>query len=483
MAAASPRSLPACLPLVLMALLAIAPAQRALSASANVSPSSGAGGRLVTLSASGFDADGIGYNTGFYAVIGNGLIGACPAENRANCSIQVTLPATFPGEFEIEARNSAGETGRTTYTVAPAQFSINPACGPPGTTVTAHGKFFAVNADAGLKFDGSFVATNNYPDANGTFSRSFVVPAAAEGNHPVLAQNSAGNSQYQEFRIPCATVGTIPEATGPVFRCLANCGAPNPADRTLQPVQPGDPVRQGEQFETGENGRATFLLDDNTALTISKNTKFRVDDYVFDSDTPTQNTQRYTILGGMFRYLSGVMGKQNNRDHVVESVYGAIGIRGTWFATRLNEVTGHEEIYLSNGEIAVTPDGPGLPSIFNGPVTVVFDANGVTSSPFVDTDTDGVADPVDNCSLAANSTQPDANGDGYGNICDADLNNSGGVTATDYAILRSVIGQSATASATAAAADLNSSGSVTATDYAILRSKIGSPPGPSGLAP
>jgi hypothetical protein len=128
------------LPVLLAALLGTAvPAQIALAASANVSPSSGAGGRLVTLTASGFDSEGVGYNTGFYALPNYGLIGACPVQNPANCSIQANLPAYAPGELEIEARNSAGESGITTYTVASPQFSISPGCGPAGTTVTATG--------------------------------------------------------------------------------------------------------------------------------------------------------------------------------------------------------------------------------------------------------------------------------------------------------------------------------------------------------
>ena len=100
-----------------------------------------------------------------------------------------------------------------------------------------------------------------------------------------------------------------------------------------------------------------------------------------------------------------------------------------------------------------------------------------------DTDGDGVADPVDNCTDQSNPDQRDSNSDGYGNLCDADLNNSGLVTTADYAILRSVLNQSASASATAADADLNGSGTVTAADFAILRAGINKPPGPSGLHP
>ncbi len=100
-----------------------------------------------------------------------------------------------------------------------------------------------------------------------------------------------------------------------------------------------------------------------------------------------------------------------------------------------------------------------------------------------DADSDGVTDANDNCTLVANPVQLDADNDGYGNICDADLNNSGTVTTADFAILRSVLNESASASPTAAAADLNGSGTVTTADFAILRNQLNTVPGPSGLAP
>ena len=99
-----------------------------------------------------------------------------------------------------------------------------------------------------------------------------------------------------------------------------------------------------------------------------------------------------------------------------------------------------------------------------------------------DADGDGAPDSADNCNLLANPTQLDANRDGYGNDCDADLNNSFLVTTADFAILRSVLNQSAASSATAADADLNGSGTVTTADFAILRARLNTAPGPSGYA-
>ncbi|MEO1574580.1 MAG: proprotein convertase P-domain-containing protein, partial [Pseudomonadota bacterium] len=55
-----------------------------------------------------------------------------------------------------------------------------------------------------------------------------------------------------------------------------------------------------------------------------------------------------------------------------------------------------------------------------------------------DSDGDGIADDVDNCTLAANPDQTDSNGDGFGNACDADLNNDCVVNVVDLGLLRSV---------------------------------------------
>lgn len=99
----------------------------------------------------------------------------------------------------------------------------------------------------------------------------------------------------------------------------------------------------------------------------------------------------------------------------------------------------------------------------------------------LDADVDAVPDYTDNCKSTANPTQLDANNDGYGNICDADINNSGTVTTADFGLLRSVLGQPAGSSATAAAADMNGSGTVTTADFGLLRARLGTTPGPSGL--
>jgi hypothetical protein len=95
----------------------------------------------------------------------------------------------------------------------------------------------------------------------------------------------------------------------------------------------------------------------------------------------------------------------------------------------------------------------------------------------IDTDGDGVEDSVDNCKVEPNADQRDTNGDGFGNICDPDLNNDGLVTVTDFLILRGVLNTADDD------ADLNGDSLVTVTDFLILRNYLNQPPGPSDVAP
>ena len=99
-----------------------------------------------------------------------------------------------------------------------------------------------------------------------------------------------------------------------------------------------------------------------------------------------------------------------------------------------------------------------------------------------DQDGDGVNDAMDNCTLIANPDQRDTDVDGYGNICDADLNNDGRVTLSDYSLFQSIYYEPAPGVepfTLADHADFDNNGIVSLGDYQLLRKLMGSVPGPS----
>ena len=93
----------------------------------------------------------------------------------------------------------------------------------------------------------------------------------------------------------------------------------------------------------------------------------------------------------------------------------------------------------------------------------------------VDTDGDSIPDSADNCQLVANADQRDSDGDGYGNLCDADFNQDCIVNASDLGIMK--INFFATGDL---ATDLDGDGVTNVTDLGLLKTLFFSTPGPSG---
>ncbi|NNM20098.1 MAG: hypothetical protein HKO55_02345 [Gammaproteobacteria bacterium] len=111
----------------------------------------------------------------------------------------------------------------------------------------------------------------------------------------------------------------------------------------------------------------------------------------------------------------------------------------------------------------------------NGNPSGIFYDN-VNFAPDVDTDNDTVFDGNDNCTLAANPSQLDTDGDNIGNACDGDIDNNCTVEPADLAFYRVNFLQSGDL-----ATDNNGDGVTDVLDLAILRTLFLLPAGPSGL--
>lgn len=91
-----------------------------------------------------------------------------------------------------------------------------------------------------------------------------------------------------------------------------------------------------------------------------------------------------------------------------------------------------------------------------------------------DSDADTVFDALDNCSEELNLDQRDTNGDGFGNICDPDLNNDLVINFLDLGQMKAVFFSAD------ADADLDGDGAVNFIDLGIMKSRFFGEPGPSG---
>ena len=101
----------------------------------------------------------------------------------------------------------------------------------------------------------------------------------------------------------------------------------------------------------------------------------------------------------------------------------------------------------------------------------------------MDTDQDGIPDDQDNCIRHSNPDQRDTDDDGYGNVCDPDLDNNGAVGISDFSLFRSCFGATLASRPECAEAEFDFNGAVGISDFSIFRAFFGKAPGPSGVAP
>ena len=118
----------------------------------------------------------------------------------------------------------------------------------------------------------------------------------------------------------------------------------------------------------------------------------------------------------------------------------------------------------------------------NGDSAIACDI-GAFEVQFPDFDVDGVADQIDNCTDVQNSDQQDTDSDGYGNICDGDLNNDGNTNTLDLNLYKQAHRARLGDANYNPDADFNGDGVINTLDLNIYKGLHRKPPGPSCCAP
>jgi len=102
-------------------------------------------------------------------------------------------------------------------------------------------------------------------------------------------------------------------------------------DGTVEVVGIGTPIYQGDVVETDENGAVNIMFVDQTTFAVSEDARLAIDEYVFDPATQT-GTTNFSVLKGVFVFTSGLIGREDPDDVMINTPSGSIGIRGTIIA-------------------------------------------------------------------------------------------------------------------------------------------------------
>lgn len=121
-------------------------------------------------------------------------------------------------------------------------------------------------------------------------------------------------------------------------------------------VVSGGSLYPGETLETAAGAWAVLAFRDDSRMTLGAATRFRVDSFVFDEQSPKEGRFLVSLLRGSMRALTGLIGKANNRNVVFSTSTATIGIRGTGLDMDCNS-EGSCSFFTWLGTIEVTPAG------------------------------------------------------------------------------------------------------------------------------
>jgi hypothetical protein len=127
----------------------------------------------------------------------------------------------------------------------------------------------------------------------------------------------------------------------------------------------GGSVYPGDVVETGAGTRAALAFRDDSRTTLGPNTRFRIDNFVYDEKNAGEGRFLVSVLRGTVRALTGLIAKANNRNVGFSTATATIGVRGTGLDIGCTGACAGEAaangsgltLFTWLGAIAVTPQG------------------------------------------------------------------------------------------------------------------------------
>ena len=159
-----------------------------------------------------------------------------------------------------------------------------------------------------------------------------------------------------------ASVGKITSVKGEVYI---------QRDAKVVVAKSGTILELKDVIKTKNNAKALILFKDKTSITMGNNSSLSVNEFVMDLKNPSKSKTNFGFGKGIFRTITGKIGKINPKGFRIKTKSASIGIRGTIFTV---EITPKDLVMaVQSGATWILPDNQQIPTeVLEGEV-VVFD--------------------------------------------------------------------------------------------------------------
>jgi hypothetical protein len=127
------------------------------------------------------------------------------------------------------------------------------------------------------------------------------------------------------------------------------------ADGSIVTLAEGDLVYLNDVVETGGDSAIRIVFADETTFALGAEGRMALDEFVFDPGTES-GTSGFSVLTGMFMFVSGDIAHTDPADMVVTTPVAIIGIRGTIAAGDVNPPGEEGAFTIIQGIIEITND-------------------------------------------------------------------------------------------------------------------------------
>ncbi|MDD2888273.1 MAG: FecR family protein [Aliarcobacter sp.] len=106
--------------------------------------------------------------------------------------------------------------------------------------------------------------------------------------------------------------------------------------------------QKNDTLNTKENTKLQILFLDDTIISVGQNSTLKINDYLFEEK---DSKAEFTMAKGVFRTITGKIGKVAPENFKLETKSASIGIRGTQIITAIED--NNEKIFCTEGQIEI----------------------------------------------------------------------------------------------------------------------------------
>jgi Ca2+-binding RTX toxin-like protein len=220
--------------------------------------------------------------------------------------------------------------------------------GPNGDSLVVKG-YFAQTPPPELAGDNGFV-----------LKASLVQTLAGVRPEIQLAENGDGSEALAQAAAP---IGSVGKAQGTV--------TVTHADGTVETLNPGDPVYQGDILTTDSGASVGVVFVDGTEMSLGSKGRLVLDEMIYDPASG-DGSSSFSLMSGAFSFVSGQIAKTDPDGMQITTPVATIGIRGTSGTVRIGDLSVDSDSQL---QVILIPD----PSGTVGEI-IVTSTSGLTST-------------------------------------------------------------------------------------------------------